>query len=208
MYCNQMLPEENIEETPATIILNFNFSNIDNSHNVNNARINTHQNLQPATSDFYDNSWTMQDIKSFVIDYKWRISGAIVLSSYGLLSYLAIKGNYYLKRKDLWSSWRKDLNIDDMLSISQQKFAQELLQEINHRYDSDFTTSLMLFIKSIEQEEKDLEWYQSFNAWINYLHIQRLLFIDKSLYGQIAQRLQKLAYYRGCLESLKNNDEN
>lgn len=205
IYAHSIIPEEPTSiETPGTIILNINLSNVDNSRMVNDARVDTQQNFKQFAANEDNPSLPTQNMQSFLMsnvkDYKWHIAGAIALGSYGLLCYYAIKGNHYLKRDDLWSSWRKDLAINDLLMISQQKFAQDLSQEIYRRYNVDFTAALVLFIKAIDQEEKDLKWYQSFYAWINSLHIQRLVFIDKALYEQIAQRLQKIAYYKGCIE--------
>ncbi len=197
MHYHIILPEENIAEIPingladATIVFNFNLSNVDNSHNVNNARINTNQNLSQAELDSNDMPWTLQDIKSFATNYRWGIAGAIALSSYGLLCYYAIKGNHYLKRLDLWASWD-----------AEEVTAQELFREIKNRYKKDFATSLVLFIKEIDQEEKNIRWYQSLYHWVGYLHIQKLLPFDATVYKNLAQKLERLMNYRACIEAI------
>lgn len=205
MHSHVILPEEvGAGETPGTIILNINLSNVDNSRMANNAQLDAQQNLKQLAKNEDSQSLPLQEMQSFIMsnlkDYKWHIAGAVALGSYGLLCYHAIKGNSYLKRTDLWTSWRKELAIEDLLAISQQKFAQDLAQEIYHRYNADFTTSIVYFIKAIDQEEIDLKWYQSFYAWMQCLHIQRFVFIDKASYEHIIQRLQKIAYYKGCIE--------
>lgn len=202
-----MLPEST-EANPYTFNFNINLSNVSDASAANETKVISHQDQNQKLTEKKIEAAPIAIpvarplIPESISSYKWHIAVALAVGSYGLLCYYAIKGNSYLKKADLWSSWRKELTIDDLLAISQQKFAQDLMQEIQQRYEKDVTTSLILFIRAIEQEEKDLAWYQSFYAWISYIHIQRLLFIDTKLYGQIAHRLQRLAYYRGCIDSL------
>ena len=200
-------PDEQ-EDAHATIVFNISFSNVDNSHVINTSRNDSHQNIQQCQKNDKGMPLAIHDMKSFVVGniktYKWHIATALAVSSYGLLCYHIIKGNYYLQRSDLWSSWRKELSLDEMLAIPHYQFAQDLFREIQNRYNKDFATSLMLFMESINQEEKDIKFYQSLYKWISFFHVQKLTPLNKATYENCTHQLQKIAYYKGCIESLKD----
>ena len=199
------MPPESTEANPYTINFNINLSNVSDASAANETKVISHQNqklpekkIEAAPIAIRTKSLIPESISS----YKWHIAAALAVGSYGLLSYYAMKGNYYLKRIDLWSSWRKELSLDEILAIPQKQFAQDLFREVQRRYNSNFATSLILFIKAIDQEEKQIKWYKSLYDWISFLHVKKLMPIDAAIYENCAQQLQRIAYYKGCFESL------
>ena len=64
---------------------------------------------------------------SFLSSHKWQLLAGAMLGSYGWLYYFIFSGNQYLGNKELWSSWRQELPLDQLLAIPQPQFAQELL---------------------------------------------------------------------------------
>ncbi len=208
---NEIDESDEIEEIPYTINFNINFANDNHCQSTNYAKIDSNQqtHLESTAKDIPN---TLQDMKSQVstalVDYKWHIAAAVAISSYGLLCYYLIKGNSYLKRSDLWSAWRQELSLDELLAIPHQKFMQDLYAEIKHRYAKDFTHSMILFMKALEQEEKDIAWYQSLYEWTSFFYMRKLTPCDSAAYERCAQRLQRLAYYKGCLESISMDFKN
>ena len=210
IHCNlipselPMLPEST-EANPYIINFNLNLSNVSDASAANETKVISHQDQKLPDKKIEAAPIAMPVAKSLIpksiSSYKWHIAVALAVGSYGLLSYYAMKGNYYLKRMDLWSSWRKELSLDEILAIPQKQFAQDLLREIQRKYNTNFATSLMLFIKAIDQEEKNIKWYRSLYDWILFLHMQKITPIDKMIYENCAQQLQRLAYYKGCIDA-------
>ena len=217
IHCNLIPSElpilpESTEANPYTINFNINLSNISDASSANDIMMNAQQNQKLSESKIDAAPILIPAAKSIIFDgisaYKWHITAAIAVGSYGLLCYFIMKGDDYLKRTDLWSSYRKELSLDEILAIPQKQFAQDLLREVQRRYNANFATSLMLFIKAIDQEESNIRWYRSFYDWISYLHINKLVLIDTEVYKNCAQQLQQLAYYKGCIDASISAEEN
>lgn len=193
------------EGIPYTINFNINFANDNHSHCANNAKVDTKQqtNLESLAKDIPD---ALNNIKSHLStafnDYKWHIEAAIGIGSYGLLCYYLMKGNAYFKRSDLWSSWRNELSLDELLAIPHAQFMQDLCAQIQHQYEKDFANCVILFMKAIEQEEKDIKWYRCLYEWTSFFYMRKLTLCDSAAYERCTQRLQRIAYYKGCLERI------
>jgi hypothetical protein len=199
-----ILPNEpdEIETIPCIINFNVNFSNATNTALTNDANINSHQNQSQIDSNSVGIPLSIQSLQSSLKAYKWHIATALAVGSYGLLCYYLIKGNSYLKRSDLWSSWRKELSLDELLALPHQQFTQDVCKEMQNRYSKDFTSSVILFMKAIEQEERDIRWYRSLYEWATFFYMRKLTPCDTAAYESCTQRLQRLAYYKGCLDTI------
>lgn len=143
---------------------------------------------------------------NFLDTYKWQIIGGTLVTTYISLCYLIISGNSYLGQSELWSSWRQELPLDQLLAIPQEQFAKELLREIHRRYTdsttiTDLVRPLSLFMISLEQEEEYIKWYQSVYSWISYLKLNKIVPFSKQRFGKINERLQRLAYYKNAFLS-------
>ncbi|MBI2775201.1 hypothetical protein HYX58_04315 [Candidatus Dependentiae bacterium] len=175
MHHTLIVPNETIEveDMPCAIILNFNVSNNNHVTSANDTSANSHQNLNQIEKNSEGAALATKDIQSFIGDaiknHKLHISIVLAIGSYGLLYYYIKKGNHYLNRLDLWSSWKKE---EDPIMVSLSNHAQELFREIKNRYKKDFASSLVLFIKDIQQEKRNIRWYQSLYHWAGYLHIK------------------------------------
>ncbi len=62
---------------------------------------------------------------TFLTEHTWHILGAGIVISYAAFCYLIIRGNAYLGKKELWSSWHQELPLDQLLAMPQQQLAQE-----------------------------------------------------------------------------------
>lgn len=138
--------------------------------------------------------------------YKWHLLGATLIGSYALLCWIIVKGNSYLGKNELWSSWRQELALDQLLAIPQEQFAQELLREIQRRYTNpasltDLVKPLTEFVTTIEEEEAAIKWYQSFYSWISYLNVHKIIPFSKNRFGKITERLQRIAYFKNAFQT-------
>jgi len=143
---------------------------------------------------------------NFFDTYKWHLIGTTLLASYASLCYVILRGNSYLGKNDLWSSWHQELPLDQLLAIPQQQFAQELVHEIQRRYNepaslTDLIQPLTKFMKAIEDEEEQIRWYHAAYSWISYLYLDHLIPFAKQRFNSAAQRLQRISYFKNVFQT-------
>lgn len=143
---------------------------------------------------------------SFMNENKWYLLMAGALSAYAYICYIVASGNRYLARKELWSSWRQDLTMEELLAIPQPQFAKELLQEIQRRYTdpaaiTDIVRPLSAFMKMIEQEEQQLLGYQSAISWLEYSKIIKIIPVGIAAFSKIPERIQRLTYFKNAFQT-------
>jgi hypothetical protein len=143
---------------------------------------------------------------SFLSSHKWQLLAGAMLGSYGWLYYFIFSGNQYLGNKELWSSWRQELPLDQLLAIPQPQFAQELLREIQRRYTdpaavTDLVRPLGTFMKMIDEEEENIRWYQNIFSWLSYVKLTKLIPTSTTRFGKIPERLQRIAYYKNAFHT-------
>jgi hypothetical protein len=143
---------------------------------------------------------------SLVNDYKWPLALGTLISGYAYMCYIIASGNSYLAQKDLWSSWRQELTLEQLLTIPQPQFAKELLQEIQRRYTdpaavTDIVRPLGTFMKMIEEEEQQLLWYQNTFSWLQYTKVISIIPLNKTQFTKISEKLQRLIYFKNAFQS-------
>lgn len=161
--------------------------------------------IDPTTHQNLVKRWG-NNTGSFVSEYKWPLLAGTLAAGYGYLCYTIISGNNYFAQKELWSSWRNDLSLEQLLAIPQTQFAKELLQEIQRRYTdpaalTDIVRPLGTFMKLIEEEEQQLLSYQTAFSRISYLKITTLIPISTAQFEKIPQRLQRIAYFKNVFQA-------
>jgi hypothetical protein len=181
-----------------------------NSTSVANTQANTHTKtetpLSKTLSELDIKNKLSNFNKGFLNQYKWHLLMGSTALAYSALCYVIISGNNYLGKADLWSSWRQELTLDQLLSIPQEEFAQELLQEIHRRYTNsdtinDLMTPLSLFLLALEKEEEQIKWYQYYYSWLAYLKITKVIPFSKTKFSRINERLQRITYLKNAFHS-------
>jgi hypothetical protein len=145
----------------------------------------------------------MQD---FFITYKWRLFALGTAAAYAFLCYYLYMGNLYLANTQLWSSWRQEIPLQQLLAIPQQQHAQELIREIRLRYTTadnlDNTIQpLALFMNAVAHEEERLLSYQKVFSWLAYTRLAKITPISTTKLETIPDRLARLAYYKNLFQS-------
>lgn len=143
---------------------------------------------------------------SYIWNNKWRIVGSALLLGYLYACYSVITGNNYLAQKDLWSSWRPDLTLEELLAIPQAQLSKELLQEIQRRYTdpaavTDLLRPLNSFLLALDKEEEQLRAYQSLYSWLEYTRASKIIVASTIQFSRIESRLQRLAYIKNIFHS-------
>lgn len=205
---------------PYGSTLNFvvNLNNVQEARATNSStHTNSHTNDSPLLdkiSELWVDPHTNQNLvkriggntSSFLNDYKWPLALGTLISVYAYICYIIASGNSYLAQKDLWSSWRHDLTLEQLLAIPQPQFAKELLQEIQRRYTdpaavTDIVRPLSIFMKMIEQEEQQLLWYQNTFSWLQYIKATTIIPLNKTQFAKISEKLQRLIYFKNAFQS-------
>lgn len=198
--------------------LNFNvfLSNVQDAKSTNNPVITTSQYKQELRTPLLDavraqkQSLENSTSKSFFESYLVHIVATGAIAGYATLCYALVRGNYFLDKQTLWSSWRAELPFDQLLAIPQEQFGQELIREIQRKYSMDGTiTDIILpfskFLKDVEQEEETLQWYQELYSWLTFLHVTQVVPANSARYSKIPQRLQRIAYYKNSFKTWMSN---
>ena len=138
--------------------------------------------------------------------YKYRTVISLLAASYGTLSYQFFSLKQQLQKQTCWSLWHTDKSLEELLAIEQKKLGKELLAAIQQTYiieqnPADFIQPLMLFMKAIEQEKKDLDTYLRLKNISEKLYIGRFFLYDTDLIAKIPDRLTRLAYYKASFIS-------
>lgn len=181
-----------------------------NSTSVSNTQANTHTPtetpLSKALSELDLKNKLRSFNRNFFNEYKWYLLLGSVAVTYSTLCYIIVSGNSYLGQSDLWSSWRQELTLDQILSIPQEQFAEELLQEIHRRYTNsdtinDLMTPLSLFLLALEKEEEQIKWYQYYYSWLYYFKITKIIPFSKIRFNKINERLQRISYLKNAFHT-------
>lgn len=140
----------------------------------------------------------------------WIIPTAATASVYAYYCAQIYMSQRYLKQKNLWSHWRSDVTLDQLLALPQEQFAKELLAEIHRRYykkDSitDLMAPLTTFMTVIEQEEEKISYYICLVQWLHSLRINRLFPINAGSYRHAQEQLQRIAYYKNIFITWAHN---
>lgn len=209
-------PLSNVINTPkGPLHLNLYVNNAyearsNNSTSVSNSQANTHTTtetpLSKALADLNLKNKFNNFNKNFFNDYKWHLLLGSTALTYAMFCYIIISGNSYLGQTDLWSSWRQELTLDQLLSIPQEQFAEELLQEIHRRYTNsdtvnDLMTPLSLFLLALEKEEEQIKSYQYYYSWLAYLRITKIVPFSKIKFNKINERLQRITYLKNAFHT-------
>lgn len=147
-----------------------------------------------------------EQVQTFWHDNKLYLGAGALVTLYSYYCYQVISGNFYLKRTDLWSSWKQELSFDQLCLIPQQILARELVLSIQqHGLDvqkpTDFMIPLVSFLQVIEEERIKLLYYQTLYNRITMLKCGSLFPFNKKRYNDIEKRLQRLSFVKNIFIS-------
>lgn len=147
-----------------------------------------------------------EQMKTFLDDNKVYFGVSALLALYSYYCYQVICGNFYLKRIDLWSSWKHELSFEQLCSIPQQALARDLILSIQHQgldmqKPTDFTVPLVVFLQVIEQERTMLLYYQTLYNRITMVKCGLLFPFNHTQYNHIEGRLQRLSFVKNIFIS-------
>ncbi len=147
-----------------------------------------------------------EPVQNFLDDNKFYLGAGVLLTVYSYYCYQVICGNFYLKRTDIWSSWKHELSFDQLCQIPQQTLARELILNIQHngldmQKPTDFMIPLVLFLQVIEEERSKLIYYQTLYNRIRLVKCDIFFPFNKKEYTRIEERLQRLSFVKNIFIS-------
>lgn len=142
----------------------------------------------------------------FGINKKNLLIGGIFVT-YVTLVAMTLYANAYLQKQELWSTWRSDLSIDELLTIPQRDLAESLITAVQARYAyqqhaPDFVNSLVSFIKDIDTEISYISFYERFFSWVNFCKMYKVLPTNTQVtHQQLQDRIRRLKHMRNTFLS-------
>jgi len=103
-------------------------------------------------------------LQALLWEYRYRVTGGCIVVAYVLLCYHFYKALQYLSHKTVWSSWRNDLSMEELLAQDITALGKSLIIAIQMRYansqnPTDFIAPLVAFNIQIQQEIDYLRAY-------------------------------------------------
>ena len=121
--------------------------------------------------------------------------------TYLFICYLLIRGNNYLGRLDIWSSWKVDISLYNLYAIPHEKISRELLIEIQKRYTrsdkpTDFMLPIINFLYDIDKEITQLNFYRKLYVWLKRLRLHYIMPLNTQRFMSIKERLKRTLFIK------------
>lgn len=194
-------------EMPATVIFNNN-NTVSSNSLAESASIAT-QTLQA----------TFTQLSSVLVEYKDRYSGFFysigfslfehrsffaalgVVSLYAYAVYYALKAHSYLSNDHLWSRWKEEIAMQELLIEQRAIIANDLVLDLQRRYTfaenpTDFLTPFVYFMQDIEDELAMLQHYQKIEKALQKIRIRSFIPYYQTVFVTIQEKIERLLYVK------------
>jgi len=146
-------------------------------------------------------------LKQWIGNSTYKFVAISLISAYAMLCYGAYKAKSYTHDTQRWSRWKGDYPMAQLLAIPQKELTQELMVEIERRYTDTHDAypsfqSLAKFMQAVEEEQKNLLFYQKLYAYIAYVRCENLIFLPTEFNHQIQEQLDRLAYFNNIFNNI------
>lgn len=148
----------------------------------------------------------LHQTKELVLDHKYKLVAIGFISFYSYILFKVISVNKYLKQDSLWSSWKQEQSMDQLLTAPQKQFAHELVSRIQGRYidqhdPANAMSPFISFSEDIAYEIAQLQSHIKLYTWIKNLKVWRLFPSCAETQQQIQERIQRLIYFKNSFSS-------
>ena len=163
------------------------------------------QYLKQQASGLFDLAW----------DHKFKCLATGALGLYLYVFYRVNCVNNYLKQDDLWSSWKKELSMKEMLAIPQKELAESLICKVQAVYisegnPSNSDESFASFVQFVDIEIKKLRKCLRLSILTSSLKLGTLLplkFLSWLPYCSWATKLENRGLIPSCVETKEQIEE-
>ncbi|MFC1845566.1 hypothetical protein ACFLX2_00385 [Candidatus Dependentiae bacterium] len=144
--------------------------------------------------------------KELIVDHKYKILGVGIIGVCVFFIYQILRGNSYLARDNLWSAWKNNLEMEELLAMPKQELANKLMIEVQKRYvntedPADFLSPMVDFMKDVENELSELRYYRRLYSWNSKIYLSKILPFNKKLFDGIKEKIQRLLYFKNGFAS-------
>jgi hypothetical protein len=156
------------------------------------------------------NGINLSDIGSNISQYcsenKYYIGASLILGGYLYMFYRLRVIQSYVDNKPSWGAWKKDVPMEKLLAIPQDKLTHDLMMTIQERYISienptDSLTPLMNFSKEIADEKELVNTYHTYVSWCSQCSLNTIMPFSQTLLAQLAERKQRVTYVSTLFQS-------
>lgn len=189
-------------ENTQTTSTNQSLNNKNDNTNTNNVNIFT-QFFNTITHNAPDNTISL---KNFFIQNKKKIVFYSAATIYvGIYAHLLCE-NYYLKRSDLWASWRQEKQFEQLCIKTNNDLMHELLQDIQRIYidakqPDNFILPMTQFLGATDKEMLRIKRYLSITTWIKRFRLSFFFPISPQSLLLAQSRITRLSFVRHVFAS-------
>jgi hypothetical protein len=221
-------PHHLIPPAPTTVKApNTNTSHVSNTsgdgtNNVYNVSFVNNNGTQPpahpsttyeAAQQYFKKTFSniqLSDISSTISQYcyenKYYIAVSAVLGGYAYMFYRLRVIQAYIDNSPSWGAWKKDVPMETLLAIPQEKLTHDLMTAIQERYISietptDSLTPLITFSQEITQEKELVSAYHSYVSWCTQCSVNKIMPFSQTLLTQLTERKQRIIYLNTLFQS-------
>lgn len=220
-------PQKLMPSTPTTVKApNTSTSHVSNTsgdgtNNVYNVSfVNNNGNQPPANQSNYEsaqqyfkktfNNIQLSDISSTISQYcyenKYCITASAVLGGYAYMFYRLRVIQSYVDNGPSWGAWKKDIPMETLLAIPQEKLTHDLMTAIQERYISietptDSLAPLITFSQEIMEEKELITAYHRYVSWCSQCSVNKIMPFSQTLLAQLSERKQRVTYLSTLFQS-------
>lgn len=190
---------------------------INNYNNCNPNTVNSNQaqahNYTAIHLEQLQQIWQNIDINACVHtaqrvldEYKYYIGGAAIGLLYGGICYHMYKAKQYIAYRTVWSSWHKELSMEELLAMDIHKLSKELILAIHMRHSNDqhpvdFLSPLIAFNIHIKKELHMLQFYKQLYAYCNAWYITKLTPFSPVLLEELKEHIERALYVHSVFKN-------
>jgi len=139
--------------------------------------------------------------KNFYLKNQKYIIPGTLFTSYSATLLALHNGNQYVKNHQLWSLWKQEKNLEQLMQLPQQDLLYGLIVEIqkryvNTKYPVDFISPLSDFMKELEKEKNKLLFYAKLHKILYKSYLLYLFPIKTDNFAKINDLLARLSFIR------------
>lgn len=176
---------------------------------INSSKImnNLQQNMKTCAVDLKRRTISLfGHIKGIFWGHKYKLIALTIIGAYCYLIFQFIAANKFLKRCDLWCSWKQHMNMESIITIPQKELSYELATNIQAHYvnatnPTDSMSPMARFIIDVEVELKKLKIYEWIYYWVEKFRLQNIFPFDEKNLALIKNKIRRLAYFKSTFSS-------
>ena len=152
----------------------------------------------------------MVTLQALLWEYRYHIAGGSVMVTYVALCYSLYKAMHYLSYKTVWSSWHKELSMEELLTQDVTVLGKSLIIAIQMRYanpqnPTDFIAPLVAFNIQIQQEIEELRSHWRLYVFCRDWRLIKIVPFSVDQLNALKEHIERAAYVQTVFKTWTAN---